>query len=195
MTPKTGFTIPNAVPGSTFEQEVQGSPDTIDIQALVQAAQGVGVVSGCAVTANGTLILSVATGQVSNDPSTANVPVNDGSITLTAEASGNPRFDMVVANLTTGIVSVLSGTASNNPLFPTVDFTTYTTLCSVYLGPSDTTITSSDLIDKRMFVPDWASLFRRVEVLEGYLSLFVGQDLTTPILANDLSGDRLTPTR
>ena len=102
------FTIPNqADAGVSAQAEV----DSVDFDILAAAYNGNGVVSGCAVTAQGTpdMTVAVASGVVSIAGVIYSVTGANGTIT-TAHAS-NPRFDLVSIN-TSGTIVVTAGTAA-----------------------------------------------------------------------------------
>jgi len=151
------FNIPNAPSGSTTEQQAQGAPDSIDFFILQNATNGNGVISGCAVTADGTdLIITVASGTlavvaagVGGSTYPGQVDYAGGTTTLSAADPTNPRFDLIVVG-TPGPLSHVTGTAAASPVFPTP---TGLVLAAIYVAAGVTAIHSTDVIDKRMFVP------------------------------------------
>ena len=102
------FTIPNqADAGTSSQSEV----DAVDFGILVAAYNGTGVVTGGAVTAQGTpdMTVAVAAGTVLINGLHYTISAGNGTIT-TADAS-NPRFDLITIN-TSGAVVVTAGTAA-----------------------------------------------------------------------------------
>ena len=149
--------IPNAGSGASAELLAQGAPDTVDFSILAGALGG--VTSGCAVSAqstpNGTVKSAlgvVVVAGVSYSVSAA------ASLTITSNSSGNPRFDLVIYRVGTGVM-VLAGTAAAAPYtaFPTPTFTTDCVLAAVYVANGFSTITNAEIVDKRpaaIQVPD-----------------------------------------
>ena len=80
-----------------------------------------------------------------------------GNVTIGAADGSNPRFDLVVAN-NAGTKSVIAGTASTNPVFPTTglldgeDRIQYAVLASVYVPANDAEINSNQITDKRTMI-------------------------------------------
>lgn len=153
------FTIPNeaecaytvTVGGETFAP--QATPDRVDIDILVAAAGGTGVVSGCAVSAqatpDGTVAVAAGIVAVTRVPQT----VSGGTVNVLSGAGGTaahatlPRFSLVVAD-SAGAVSSVAGNAAAAPAFPSLPAAAVA-LAAVYVPPADTTVGADQLVDKR----------------------------------------------
>jgi hypothetical protein len=130
--------------------DAQGDPDKGDIDILVAGLARTGVVSGCAVTAQGVpdMTLAVAAGTVIFG--TAFASVTAGNVTVSAADATNPRFDLVVVD-TTGAKSVVAGIAAASPAFPTIP-ANRVVLAAVYVPAADTAIAANQIVDKRVLV-------------------------------------------
>ena len=155
------FGIPNAPPGSTFEVQVQGSPDSVDFDALTLGYQGTGTVSGCAVTAASSgLAVVVASGVIAY--AGVQTVIGGGTVTLATADPSNPRLDLIVVN-TSGLVLAVAGTPSaTNPVFPSISGQVL--LAAVDVAAAATSLTSAELVDKRVQIGP--ALLARVAVLE-----------------------------
>jgi hypothetical protein len=150
-----GFTIPNA-PDTDKSGLDQSEPDRLDFEILGNRRRG--IVSGCEVTASSGSTVSVSAGTAYLDDAFYAVSSNAALVLTAAPTTGN-RFDLVVARLATGTVTItyITGTASTtNPTFPTVT-TNDVVLASVYRRASQSVV-SNDIIDKRTFVPSQTTL-------------------------------------
>lgn len=143
------FTIPNYGDASYGDQ---AEPDSIDFNILASSIAGNGVISGCAVTAQGTPDMSVAVSAGTVSIGGTVVAVSAGTVTITTANATDPRFDLIRVN-SGGTLSALAGTASSNPVFPT-PASTDVVLASVYVPANDTTIGSTQIVDKRIIV-EW----------------------------------------
>lgn len=139
------FSIPNEADASVSSQ---AAPDSKDIEILVAGQAGTGVVSGCAVTAQGSpdMTLAVAAGIVA--VLGAQATVSAGNVTITTAHATNPRFDLVVVN-SSGTKSVTAGTAAVAPVFPTIPASSVV-LAAVYVPANDAAIGSTQIVDKRV---------------------------------------------
>lgn len=138
------FTIPNA---GDSEDTSQSQPDARDFEILVAGLSGTGIVSGCAVTAQGSpnMTLAVASGVVAVGMVVASV--SGGNVTITTANATNPRFDLVVVD-SSGTKSVIAGTPSANPVFPSP--AGKAVLAAVRVPASATSINSQKIVDKRV---------------------------------------------
>lgn len=128
-------------------------PDAVDIDIITAALAGNGVLSGCAVTAQGSpnMTVAVAVGYVQFGEYQG--AVTAGNVTITTAHATNPRFDLIVATVgTTGTatLSATAGTAAANPVFPAIPASAVV-LAAVYVPATDTTISSNQICDKRFF--------------------------------------------
>jgi hypothetical protein len=130
----------------------QSEPDKVDIDILVAGLNGVGVVSGCAVTAQGSpdMTCAVASGVTRNADGTTAV-VASGNVTITAADATNPRIDLVVVS-SAGAKSATAGTAAAQPVMPAIPATSVV-LAAVYVPATDTTIATNQITDKRVVLP------------------------------------------
>lgn len=140
------FTIPNEADAAFADM---AEVDSVDLAILVAGLQGVGVISGCAVTAQGSpdMTVAVAAGVVSIGG--ALVTVAGGNVTVAADGS-NPRFTLIVVD-NTATKSAVAGTASSNPVFPAIPANSVV-LAAVYIPAADTAIASNQILDKRVLV-------------------------------------------
>jgi hypothetical protein len=141
------FTIPNLADAGFPDQ---AEPDAQDLRIITDAAGLTGVVSGCAVTAQGTpdMTVAVAAGTIISG-GTLRV-VSAGNVTITAADATNPRFDLVVIDAS-GAKQRRGGTAASNPVFPTPTAGD-AVLAAVYVPANDTAINSTQIVDKRVTV-------------------------------------------
>lgn len=140
------FTIPNTP--DTAHGDI-AEPDAGDFNAL--GVRSTGVLSGCAVTAQGSpnLSVAVASGVVVVDGVVSSVTAGN---VVVQPGDSSPRFDLILAAKTSGALSALRGTASTNPRFPAFDAALYVVLASVYVRASTTSILSTDITDKRIMM-------------------------------------------
>lgn len=148
------YTIPNDVVGGTAEQHTQATPDSVDFTLLTSAIGGTGVVnSGCAVTAQGSpnMTVAVSSGVVGVWNRQVNDNVTGANATIGTADGTNPRFDIVTIAVA-GTITVVAGTPAQSPVFPTIPGTSVA-LAAVYVAAGASAITSADIIDKRLFLP------------------------------------------
>lgn len=144
-----GFDIPDNDVAFDTDQSIWMSTD-IDI--LTAGFNGVGVVSGCGVTAQGSpdMTVAVAAGTI-RIAAGWYVAVASGNATITAANATNPRIDLVTAS-DTGTKTVTDGTAAANPKAPALP-AGHVALALVYVPANDTTIASNQITDKRVILP------------------------------------------
>ena len=153
------FTIPNqADAGTSSQSEI----DAQDIAILVAAYNGSGVVTGGAVTAQGTPDMTVAVAAGTVMIAGTHYAISAGNATIGTADSSNPRFDLISIN-TSGALVVTAGTAASNPVFPTLPSNT-ATMAAVHVPAGDTAIATAQITDKRVIarspgVPDDAILW------------------------------------
>ena len=150
------FTVPNR-PDTGIAAD-QAEPDKGDFQTL--GYQKSGVLTGGAVTTSGSN--TVAVGAVSGYLNGEYFNITSGSNkSITAPASGNAKFVLILVQKsgTTFNVTALQGTTSNNgesatnARFPDdVDYTNKMLLASVYYAINDTDISTTSIVDKRVFI-------------------------------------------
>lgn len=141
--------IPNS---ATAGFSAQAEPDALDFDIIQAGMNGTGVLSGCACTpGNSGVNLSVAVASGNVVVAGTVVAVTGATVTPGAASGSNPRFDLVVSN-SSGTLSVIAGTAAANPVFPAAAPGTYAVLCAVWIPTSATSITASNISDKRQLV-------------------------------------------
>jgi hypothetical protein len=140
------FTIPAYANASTYPE--QAKPDPIDFSVLAGGTSGVGVISGCAVAAQGTpdMTLAVTAGMVTTGAG-VQITVASGNVTVTTAHATLPRWDLVVVS-SAGTKSVVAGTAASTPLLPSPG--SACVLAAVYVPATVTAITNAMLVDKRV---------------------------------------------
>lgn len=186
------FTIPNLGAAS---HDDQAFPNQADIDALTAGIGGNGVTSGCLVTPQGSpnMTVHVASGILTTG--TSAVSVSAGDVTITAAAS-NPRRDLVVSNLS-GTLSVIAGTPvavvpsdpTVVPVLPTLPSTNIA-LAAVDVPANTTTITSAEIVDKRVLLSSGITtvsrLIRKTADTSVANSTFVNDaDFVFPLAANE----------
>ena len=146
------FTIPNhADANSPFQAE----PDSVDFDILAAGYSGSGVISGCAVTAQGTpnMTVAVASGVVS--VAGVRASVTGANATIGTADGTDPRFDMITVN-SSGTIATTAGTAASVPELPSIPSNSVV-LALIFVPANDTTIASNQITDKRVFVSSGAS--------------------------------------
>jgi hypothetical protein len=139
------LTIPNEASAGFSPQS---APDSVDFDIMAAARDGTGVLSGCAVTAQGApnMTVAVAAGVAATQGREIGVVGANG--TITAADVTNPRFDLVVIS-SAGVLTVRAGTAAAAPVFPTPTAGDVV-LASVYVTANATVINTNQITDKRM---------------------------------------------
>ncbi len=146
------FTIPNhADANSPFQAE----PDSVDFDILAAGYSGSGVISGCAVTAQGSpdMTVAVASGVVS--VAGVRVSVTGANSTIGTADGTNPRFDMITVN-NSGTIATTAGTAASVPELPNIPSNSVV-LALIFVPASDTTIATNQITDKRVFISNGGS--------------------------------------
>jgi hypothetical protein len=141
------FTIPNT---SDAENAIQAQVDARDIDILVAAYSGTGVVNGCAVTAQvaPNMTVAVASGNIAVAGTTHSVTA--GNVTITAASGANDRFDLICAD-SSGVLSAVAGTPAANPVFPNPNSGgTKVVLAAVRVPQSASSISGAKIVDKRV---------------------------------------------
>jgi len=111
-----------------------------------------GVISGCAVTAQGTPNNTVAVASGTVQIGNAKVTVGSGNVTITAADVTNDRFDFIVVN-NAGVKSATAGIAAVNPVFPDPPANSVV-LAAVFVpaNESPVIVVAGDIVDKRSFL-------------------------------------------
>lgn len=162
------FTIPNLADAA---DPMQAQVDKVDLDIVVAGSQMSGVISGCAVTAQGTpdMTVAVAAGLVSINGLTA--VVTAGNVTITAANATNPRFDLVSINKF-GFKFVQAGTPAAAPVFPAI-VTDTVIVAAVFVPANDTAINANQIVDKR--VPVAPQMHPRLKTGSAYYIIPQGQ--------------------
>ena len=139
------FTIPNA---ANAEDVTQAQPDSVDFSILVAAFAGTGVVTGCAVTAQGAPNMTVAVASGTVAIAAAQIAVTGGNVTITAANATNPRFDLICVD-NAGVKSAVAGTPNANPVFPAIPASSVV-LAAVRVPAAVASINAAKITDKRV---------------------------------------------
>lgn len=144
---RADFTIPNV--GDAGDAK-QAQVDKVDLDILVAGTRGDGVVSGAAVTAQGSPDMTVAVATGVAKIGTTICAITSGNVTITTADGTNPRFDLIVVN-NSCTKSATAGTAAASPVFPAIPANSIV-LAAVFVPANDTTIAASQIVDKRVIV-------------------------------------------
>jgi hypothetical protein len=139
------FTIPNVADAEDASQAQIDTRDFSDI--LAAAAAYTGVLSGCAVAPQGTPDMTVAVAAGTVIVAGTAVAVSAGNVTITANGSGNSRFDLICVD-GSGVKSAVAGTAAVNPVFPSP--AGKVVLAAVRVPPGASAISAAKIVDKRV---------------------------------------------
>ena len=141
------FTIPNHADAfSAFQAE----PDSVDFDILAAGYSGSGVISGCAVTAQGSpnMTVAVAAGIVS--VAGVRAAVTGANATIGSADDTNPRIDLITIN-SSGAIATTAGTAASVPALPSIPSVSIV-IALIFVPASDTAIATNQIIDKRVFL-------------------------------------------
>lgn len=155
------FTIPNNSSAGAYgpaDSRWQSRLDSTDISIMISGSNGNGVLSGCAVTAQGSpnMTVAVASGTIVIAGDQITVSANASLAIGTADGT-NPRKDIVVIG-NTGTISVTAGTAAADPVKPAIPANSIV-IAEVLIPASDTTIGSDQIIDKRVILDGTQPIF------------------------------------
>lgn len=137
------MTIPNQA-AATYSPQAQMFES--DIDALVAGLGKTGVLTGCAVAAQGTpnMTVSVSSGQVQVGGSPASV--TGGNVTITAASGTLNRIDHVVSS-SSGVLSAVTGTPAANPIAPAIPANSVI-LATIYVFAGATSVTNAMITNK-----------------------------------------------
>jgi hypothetical protein len=123
-----------------------------DIDILVVALAGTGVLTGCNVTAQGSpdMTLAVASGTIQPSAGVGAVTVTAGNVTITTAHATLPRIDLVTASAA-GVKTVTAGTAAAEPKPPDLP-SGHIALAMVDVPAADTAIQTAQITSKRAIV-------------------------------------------
>lgn len=144
-----GFTIPDKGEG---QNDIQSILFQEDLEIMVAGLSGVDcVLSGCGCTAQGSPDMTVAVAKGAVLSNGVMFPVTAGNATITTADATNPRIDAVVVN-SSGAKAVRAGTAAAAPRPPNRTANDVV-LAYVFVPANDTTISTAQIIDKRISPP------------------------------------------
>ena len=144
------LTIPDQAEAPTSVIQSRLFQSTID--ALVAGYERTGVVSGCAVSAQGSPDMTVAVASGTVEVAGVQVAVSSGNLTIGAADITNPRIDLITAD-SSGTKAVVAGTAAASPLEPALPASK--ALLAVVLVPAAvTTIVTNYITDRRVVLND-----------------------------------------
>jgi hypothetical protein len=138
---RSGYIIPNASDADI--NSLQAEPDAGDFSIL--GNNTFGVLSGGVCTDGGGTGISVSAGAFLIDGEI--VTSTSGSVTLSVGAS-SPRFDLVGYDTETSQFAHIAGEPSLEPKFAFIP-DTFVVLAAVFINSLNTTISASDIVDKR----------------------------------------------
>jgi TolB-like protein len=171
--------IPNQ-PTAGFQD--QAEPDSVDFEVLLAGIVGDGVLSGCAITAQGTPDGTVAVASGSIRVGGTIVSVSSGNVSIPAGDATNPRFDLIVVD-NAGVKSRVAGTAASNAVFPAIPASSVV-LAAVYVPANDSIVNANQITDKRTFVNQAVlnaiNTFAVAQKFSSYLELGEIADPTAP---------------
>ena len=139
------FNIPNS---ADAEHVSQAQPDSRDFSGiLVPAFQGTGIITGCAVTPQGSpnMTVAVAAGQIAIGG--AAIAVTGGNVTIVAADGTNARFDLICVD-NTGAKSAVAGVPAPAPVFP--DPAGKVVIAAVRVPAGVASINAAKIVDKRV---------------------------------------------
>ena len=139
--------IPNK---TTATYPHQSKLDSGDIDIIIAGNNQSGVYSGCNVTSNSNMTVTVASGTIAI--SGVEADVTETKLNLSAANPTNPRFDLIVVR-STGTPGAITGTAAVNPVFPPIPGNAVV-LAVVYVPAQITSLKSEMIIDKRVLLKD-----------------------------------------
>jgi len=145
------FTIPNEQDAPFIDQS---EIDKVDVDILVAALKGDGVLTGCAVAAQGVPDMTVAVASGTVQIAGATVTVAAGNVTITAADPTNRRFDLIVVD-SSGVKSAVAGpvaaTALLPAIFPSVPADSVV-LAAIFIPAADAAIQSNQIIGKQVII-------------------------------------------
>lgn len=182
------FSIPNLSEVPLVSN--QSEPDARDFDAIAAGFGGSVVSSGLAVTAQTVpnMTVQVAAG-IASSTGTVFAPGAVASLAIGANATGNPRFDLVVMN-SAGTIAVRAGTAAANPIFPTLTAGDVM-LAAVWVPNGAASIANANIVDKRILRGQgrlWVSDYGPSGI-GGATNMHLGAGGTTPNVASITWGD------
>jgi hypothetical protein len=140
----------------------QAELDKVDFDILTAGIDSDGVLTGCAVTAQGSPDMTVAVAAGTIKVANKVVAVTAGNVTIGTADGTNPRFDLITVN-DSGTKACTAGTAAAQPVFPAIPASSIV-LAAVYVPASDTTIATNQITDKRAVISEIVPLIAQASV-------------------------------
>lgn len=141
------FTVPDKGEGVANLQSILWQEQ---LEVLVAAIDGRDcVLAGCAVSAQGSPDMTVAVAKGAVLTNGVLKPVTAGNVTVSSAHATLPRLDLIVVD-STGAKQCRAGTAAGSPKPPTRSANDVV-IAMVYIPATDTTISSDQIIDQRVF--------------------------------------------
>jgi hypothetical protein len=121
----------------------------VDTDAINRALSGVGVLTGCAPTAQGSpdMTVAIAAGTVQATAGGVPVTVSGGNVTIGAAHASLPRLDVITSS-SAGVKTVTAGTAAASPKPPALPAGDIY-IAMIYIPATVTQITTARIQDKR----------------------------------------------
>jgi hypothetical protein len=134
---------------------LQAQIDSRDLAIITAGDNNTGVISGCAVTANSLLTVAVAAGTVMVQGASVAVAAV-ASLAVSVADVTNPRFTLIWVD-SSGAVTANDGAANAAPDYPTITADANgnlqrVVLAAIYVPALLSTILSTDITDKRMYI-------------------------------------------
>lgn len=168
------FTIPHEGEAAF---PAQAAPDKVDFDIINAGIAQSGVVSGCAVSAQGTPDMTVAVASGVVQSLGTRLAVTSGNLTIGIADPAEARFDLIVVT-SAGAKAVRPGVAIPTAVFP-VPLAGDVVLAAVYVPASDTDIDPNQIVDKRVSLPPNVTT-------SGYVIAYQGA--TQEVLLGDVGG-------
>jgi hypothetical protein len=156
MPVRAAFTIPDKGEGDSNIQSILFQEDVDVLVAGISSTDC--ALSGLAITGGADMTPAVAKGSVLSNGTMFAVAAGD--VTVGAADGTNPRIDLIVIS-SSGAKAVRAGTAAAAPK-PPARTANDVVIGQVYVPASDTTIGSSQIIDKRVFCPRPTVIYKTV---------------------------------
>lgn len=170
----------------------QAVPMSVDFDQIIQALQGNGTYSGCAVSAQASPDMTVAVGAGFVLVNNTIAVVTAGNVTVGAAHATNPRIDLICVN-SSGTKSCVAGTAAASPLPPDIPSNS-TVLARIDIPANATAINAvasadgkAKITDKRIFLP-LAGVIAKDTGTVTWANTAAEQDLTNKTIPGGLMG-------
>lgn len=179
--------IPNL---ADAESAAQAQVDARDFQDILAVAPSLtGVLSGCAVTAQGSPDMTVAVAVGTVVVAGLGATVAAGNVTITAADATNARFDLICVD-SAGAKSAVAGAPAADPVFPNPSGKVV--LAAVYVPANDTTIETQKIVDKRMMLAPFSGSGKTISTYRSFLDAPVGTAFVATLTYNN-AVDTFTP--